>query len=204
MNKKNIVYILLLLPILMGCDKRLFKFQSNIDIAKVYTFDNTGPTRKSARIESEQIRSALDLPSDAKVTKVNIETLSLRIKLNDGNEAKLLKIKGFIADLGDQRILWDVDQISPPIISPDASIFGSKIGINGLIETGINKLKSKIEGFIKQNDFSSFLIYVEVDSSPFSGSRIAMDIEIIIKATIEYEQCVEVWNGLDAGEECPN
>ncbi|GBD92277.1 hypothetical protein BMS3Abin04_03012 [bacterium BMS3Abin04] len=204
MNKKNIIYILLLLPILMGCDKRLFKFQSNIDLAKLYTFDKTGPTQESATITEEQIRSALDLPSDAKVTKVNIETLSLRIKLNDGNEATLLRIKGFINDASSNTKIWDVDQISPPIISPDASIFGQKIGINGLIETGINKLKSKIEGFIKRNDFGSFVINVEVDSSPFSGRRIAMDIEIVIQATIEYEQCVEVWDGLDAGEECPN
>jgi len=43
-----------------------------------------------------------------------------------------------------------------------------------------------------------------VDSYPIGGSRIAMDIEIITQATIEYEQCVEVWNYLDAGEECIN
>lgn len=204
MNKKNIIYILLLLPILMGCDKRLFKFQSNIDLAKLYTFDKTGPTQESATITEEQIRSAVDIPSDAKVTKVNIETLSLRIRIKEGNEATSLRIKGFINDASSKTKIWDDDKISPPIISPDYTILGKKIGINGLIESGINKLKSKIEGFIKQNDFGSFVLNVEVDSYPSSGNRIAMDIQIIIKATIEYEQCVEVWDGLDAGEECPN
>jgi len=134
MNKKVTIIIVLLLPIFLGgsCESRLFKFQSNIEFAKVYTFDKVGPTKESAIINEEDIRSALDLPSDATVTKVNIETLSLRIKLRNGNEAKLLKIKGFMDD-GNNTKLWEVDEISPPIIAPDAQLFGQKIGINGLI-----------------------------------------------------------------------
>lgn len=202
MKKRILIYLLALLPIIMGgsCEKRKYNFLSNVKLDKIYTFDNTGPFEKFRNIYDSDIRKFLDdLPKDAKVTDIKINALSLKIVPANGNDVSLVKISGGIAESIDdnnpQELFSGTDY---PV--PITGIAAQFININDIIAAGINKAKKKIKNYILKNEFGFFTLGIY--TIPVSGNRLVLDITLKIDIQIEYEQCIEVWDYVSGGEKC--
>ncbi len=70
-----------------------------------------------------------------------------------------------------------------------------------------SKARNKIKNRIMQNEFGNFELILEgvptLDGIPIiGGSRLLIDIQVRFEVQIEYQQCIDVWDYLESGEEC--
>jgi len=200
MKFKNLIYLILILPILMGgsCQKRMFEFTANANLNKVFAVDESSTFNMVEIVTSDEIRNFLDdLPEDANVTDVKINTLSVRVAPQAGNTVSFLNLGGEIRDFESSEVIFSPAEYPVPLVGVDYAF----IGLNSIIEAGISKLKRKIQKIIMENDFGNFELVLN-GSPKVGGSRLVVDITVRISIQIEYQQCVEVWDYIDAGEEC--
>lgn len=200
MKFKNLIYLILILPILMGgsCQKRMFEFTANANLDKIFVVDESSTFTLDETITADEIRKFLDdLPKDAKVTDVNISTLSVKISPQEGNQVSVLSLSGEIRDLESSELLFSPADYPVPLVGVDVAFFG----LNSLIANGIGKMKRKIQRIIMENEFGSFELILN-GSPKVGGSRLVVDIHVRVSIQIEYQQCVEVWDYIDAGEDC--
>lgn len=196
MKKITACLLLLALPLLSGCEKRLFHFIVTIDKTPTFAVDQTGAFDEAVVITSQDVLSALDIPEDARITSIDVEGLALKVVVKPGNQAARLKVSGEIYDVGQNKSKMFENY---PIVLAGVDV--PFIGLNALIEAGISKLRSKLNGYVKNLDNSAFVIEVSGDSDP-PGQRVVLDLQLKIKATVKYDQCVEVPQLFSSGEEC--
>jgi len=196
---KKIIACLPLLALLMltGCEKRLFHFVATINQSPTFTFDSTGPFVQSVVVTSDRIKAALDIPADARITGVDIESLSLRATVKSENKATAMRVTGVIITASQQSKKMFENYIVP-LVGVNVPV----IGLNALIDDGISELRGKLNGYVQNTDNTAFVIEVSGDSSPSSGQRVAIDLNLVVKATVKYDQCVEVPQLFSSGEEC--
>jgi hypothetical protein len=197
MKKLSASVLLLALLLLTGCEKRLFHFVATVEEAPVFPVDQTGAFRQTVRVTREDVMSRLNLPTDARITGVDIESLALRVVVKSGNQASTVQATGTIADAA-EPVPKPMFENYPVVLAGADTPF---IGLNALIESGISKLRSKLDGFIKDLDNAPFDIQVSGDSIP-SGQRVVVELHLAIKATIKYDQCVEVPTVFSSGDDC--
>ncbi len=196
---KKIMACLPLLALLMltGCEKRLFHFVATINQSPTFTFDNTGPFVQSVVVTSDRIKAALDIPSDARITGVDIESLSLRVAVKPENRATAMSVTGVTINANQQR-----KPMFQNYLVPLAGVNVPVIGLNALIEDGISELRGKLNGYVQNTDNTAFIIEVSGNSTPSAGQRVAIDLNLVVKATVKYDQCVEVPQLFSSGEDC--
>jgi hypothetical protein len=195
--KKIAAFLLLLpLPLLSGCEKRLFHFIVTIDQTAPFVIDQTGAFNQSVPITEQAILSALDVPEGGTITGVDIESLSLRVAVKNGNQATALNVSGTVTENGQTRSMFTNYPV--PLVAVNAPF----IGLNSLIEDGISSLRRKINGYVKRIDNSSFLITVSGTTVP-ANARALFDINLKIKATVKYDECLDVPLG-SSGDDCPS
>lgn len=194
MKKITAVLLILALPLLAGCEKRLFHFVITIDQTPTFPIDQTGAFGQTLTITEQDILRALDVPDGATITGVDIESLSLRIAPKDGNAARALSVSGRIIENGQTKSMFNDYPI--PLVAVNAPF----VGINALIEDGISSLRNKIDGYVKRIDNSSFQIQVSGTTTP-ANARALFDVNLKIKATVKYDECLDVPLGA-SGEDC--
>lgn len=194
MKKITAFLLLLTLPLLSGCEKRLFHFIVTIDRSATIPVNITGSFSQTATITEQHILGALDIPEGATITGVDIESISLRAVIRDGNQASALNVSGRIIENGQSRNLFSDYPV--PLVAVNAPF----IGLNALIEDGIASLRNKINGYVKRIDNSSFQIQVS-GTTVTANQRALLDLDFKIKATVKYDECLEVPLGA-SGDDC--
>jgi hypothetical protein len=194
--KSKIVILMLagLALTLCGCQKKLFHFVVPLKKIGGVTIEQKGEFMGTDRIKAADIRNALKVPEDGTITGVDIESVQLRVIVNSGNAASWLKLSGYVVDKGKPLLLFENKSVS--LVAVNAPY----IGLNSLIETGVNRLKEKINDQIKKVNEADIEIGLSGDSDP-AGQQIDVDIEFLIVATVKYDQCVEVFDVI-GGEDC--
>ncbi len=162
----------------------------------MFTFDSTGPFVQRVVITSDRVKAALDVPEDARVTGIDIESLSLRVAVKPENRAPALNVSGTIINANQAR--KKLFENKPVVLAGVNTPF---IGLNSLIADGISELRGKLNGYVKDIDNAAFVIEMNGDTAP-AGQRVAVDLHLVIKATVKYDQCVEVPQLFSSGEEC--
>ena len=196
MRRFAITILFFTVPLLTSCEKRLFHFVLNYDKTLVYAVDETGPFEYEELVTADEIRSALDIPEDARITGVDVEALSVKVVVRPENQVTNLVVSGKVVETpGGKTSMFN----NFPVVL--AGVDTPFIGLNDLIASGVGRLKSKLQGFIMGLDYQSFGVELSGDSVP-SGQALAVDIHLLVKATIKYEQCVEVLSGFMDGETC--
>ena len=188
---------LLALLMLTGCEKRLFHFVATINQSPTFAFDSAGPFVQRVVVTSDRIKAAIDVPADARITGVDIESLSLRVVVKSENKATAMRVTAVIINVNQQSKKMFENYIVP-LVAVNAPV----IGLNALIDDGVSELRGKLNGYVQNTDNTAFVIEVSGNSSPSSGQRVAIDLNLIVKATVKYDQCVEVPQLFSSGEEC--
>jgi len=196
---KKYLYILLALPFLaMECENKKFEYVATIDMVRTYEINENGPFNDGAIVEYSEILDMLDIPENADIGEVNIESISIRIILNEGNQANALNISG-IVELGSSSANTLVFENFPVVlIGPDVPY----IGINSLISEGVEKIKNKIENYLMGTDTAPFFILVTGDTSPTGGQLVKATILLKINGTVKYTVCEEMPWFIEGGEPC--
>jgi hypothetical protein len=195
MKRIAIATILFTLPLLASCESRLFHFVFDLNKTSVFGVDESGSFSMQEYISAEEILNEIDLPGDARITGVDVEALSLRVIVKPENEASNIVVSGSITPLGGgKQFLFRNQSVS--LIGVD-----TLFGLNSLIEVGVSTLKNKLEGIILHLDPEGYNVGIEGSTDP-GGSRVVVDIDLRVKATIKYDQCTEVLEGFMDGEKC--
>jgi len=197
MKKITPFLLLLILPLLLGCEKRLFHFIVTIDRAATIPIDVTGSFNPlPVTITEQHILGALDIPEGGTVTGVDIESISLRVVVSGDNQATALNLSGRIIENGQSKNLFS----NYPVLL--AGVNAPVIGLNALIEDGVASLRNKINGYVKRIDHSSFDIQVS-GTTVRANQRAHLDLDLRIKATVKYGECLDVPFG-SSGDDCPS
>src|SRR4030042_3796871 len=183
--KKYLLIILVISLLAAGCEMRKFEFAPTISIHENYVVAKAGPFSEQETITREQVLDALDIPETAEIKEFNIEKISLKVTVLEGNEASLILASGKL-QLGSS---------SPEVFNDfPISLVGVDvgwIGLNDVIAEGVGALTGKIEGYILGNDTAPFNIEIYGDSSPTGGQKINVNLELRIAGSVKYEDCVE-------------
>jgi len=198
--RKFVTSILILtLPFILGCEKRLFRFVATIDQTSVFKLSSEhGDFEEMQKVTRDDVLGKLDIPKKAHVTDVKIESLSLKVIKRPENEAPALDVSACTFDInkGDISTKSLFEHKTVPLVGVDVPLFG----LNALIESAVDGLKDKFKGYILALDQKDFNIDVAGVSTPV-GKRVALDLHLIIKATVEYEECVDTIEGT-GGDKC--
>ena len=192
--KKLWLFILVITLLATACQYRKFEFVATIGIDKEFVVDQTGYFSEKQTITRNQILNALDIPVTADIKEVNIEKIALRVTILDKNEASFVSASGRL-QLGTSNPEVFKDKVIP-LVAVNAPI----IGLNNLIAEGVEGLKGKLEGYIKNTDATSFDFEIYGDSSPTTGQKINVKIELQITGTVKYEDCIETLSII--GDDC--
>jgi hypothetical protein len=181
--------IVLSVLVLSGCVDRYFKYTVNMNISGTWHIDQT-----SSFNASSFLTSTLDIPSDADITEVNIESLTLTPRVLTGHTATSVQASAVIRDcVGTQQTLFP---------SQSFALVGIEFIPDNVITAGVAKLQSLVNDFAKNKQFlpcnQVFL------AGTVSGGRAVLDIDYSIKATIKYGRCEQILSILGStGDDCP-
>jgi len=197
--KKLFIFILIIPILFAGCEYRKFEFAPTIKLEKIYEIDQTGVFDVIRSIQRQEILDLLDIPEDAEITEVNIESISIKVVVLQDNEASAVSVSGdvVIVEMENQHENLFEDYIVP-LVMVDAPW----IGLNSLISDGVERIKGKLEDYLMGTDLAGFVIALSGDSSPTTGERIHTQIMLRITATVKYFQCVEVPSFIEGGDPC--
>jgi hypothetical protein len=199
--KKLIVLLLFVLPLTLGCEKILKTETARYDQAFTSTFSRSGTQTDVVTLTKAEVLKRLNLPDDARVLKVEIESLSFNVKLNSANQATDATFSGTVKTPNTaERDLFKDQKLT-------LSRFGILVGwtpLNGLIATGIELLKNQINEWVTTqiSSVNSVTISITGVTNP-PTSPMVLDYSLQIKASIQYEHCVSTGKLLGSeGIEC--
>ncbi len=194
--KRRILLVLLISAGLLacGCQKKLFHFVVPLKKIATVTVNQKGEFAGIDRIKAADIRNALNVPENGTITGVDIESLQIKVRVMPGNEAKWLKLSGYVVDNGKPLLLFEKKSITLVAVNAPYA------GLNSLIESGVDRLKDKINGQVKKVNNADIEVGLTGDSDP-AGQQIKVEIDFKITATVRYDQCVEVVDFI-GGEDC--
>ncbi len=184
-----------------GCVNRLFKYTVTINQSTQHTVDDAdGVFVTGAFLNRTTVARALNLPEGARVTDLQIESLALRVSIPSTNQAFSVTVTGTMQ----RRAGGPTHHLFRNQIIPLAGVNTPLIGLNSLIEDGIENLRSELENFVKGLGSGTQVEIALAGNATPSGSRVTVTIHVEIKGTVQYERCEEVLEVLgDVGEPCP-
>lgn len=184
--KKLLFLILPVIILLTGCETKKFTVVGNINIDREFQVDKTGSFTENSTITAPDVNDDLDLPDDAVIVDVNIESISAKIVALEGNQTNAATVNGKIQTGTTEFQLFNNLVISMPAGDNDYS------ALNTLLAEGVQKLRTKIEDYVKQNEFSPVTITVNGDSSPTTGKRVHARILLKISGSVTYYKDVSL------------
>ncbi|MBS3776448.1 MAG: hypothetical protein KGY70_14730 [Bacteroidales bacterium] len=173
--KTIIIALLIGMGFLWGCETRTYTFVSTISKDLVYTIDQKGTFSESYTLYADDFNEDLDLPEDAIIRGVNIESFAIKAEPQTGNEASSVKMNVYA---GEEPDPFAEDVILPVDISFQA--------MPNLISSAVSELKDELEGFVKDSNPPSIAFRIGGDSEP-AGERIFVVIRIKATITVAYD-----------------
>jgi hypothetical protein len=188
--------VFLFIPVIMiftGCEKRKFVFVASPSIYKSFRIIENSGYSKSVTITREDILGSIDIPKTATVKKVNIESIGAKVLPDENNVLTAILASGKLKIGTSEAKVFENFPI--PLIGRDIPV----IGINSIIESGVDMLKDKIESYLLTNDTQTITFEVTGTSVP-ANLTIHLDLIIYFNCTIEYEDCIDALP--NTGDDC--
>lgn len=196
MRRVILLSIILLVLFSWGCERRKFYFNVPLKVPNLFSVNHSGSFIITDVITESDILDALDIPSGAEISEINIQSLSIRVEVKPGNQANGLLVTGKIYGLGEAK-----DEVfnNYPIVLAGANT--AFVGLNSLIASGVTRLKNKINNIVKGIDNASIHIDLEGNVAQ-GGPQILADIHVRISGTVKYAECLDVATFMGGGEDC--
>ena len=181
--KKLIPLIFIIALMSSGCEWSEDQVTIPININKTFPVDQTGAYSQSLQITYHDVMDELSIPSLATIEEVNIESISVKVVVLSDNVAPAVNISGKI-QLGSSS-----PEVFNNYYAPLIAVDNKYVGLNTLIAEGVAGIKSKIDGYLKSKDFSSFSITVNGNSTPITGQKVHIQILLKISGSAKYTVC---------------
>ena len=189
----------------MGCERVAIEYLVEIDQTPVYHINITGAFDEAATISKADLLSAVDIPKDATIEEIEIESFAVRAIEKEGNQAKELLVTAITYDSKTDKLKMFEDY-TVSIQKKESNLLSLAllkfVGIQTLLNEGVSSLKGKIKQIVKEGRTEPFVIAISGDSKP-PGQKILLDLELQIKMTVKYKVCEDVPFGLfDNNKKC--
>ena len=184
--KKLIPFLLAIALLSSSCEYSELTVTSDLNIDKTYEVNRTGPYSETASVSYNDVLNNLDIPSNVRIDEVNIESVSVKVVVLADNQATAITISGKL-QLGSSS-----PDVFKNFVAPLVGVNTPFIGLNSLIDDGVAGLKSKLQAYLKAQDFSPFNIDLSGNSSPIGGQKIHIQILLKILGSVKYTKCVNL------------
>ena len=185
--KTTIIGLGILLGFFWGCETRTFTYVSTVPKTLEYTVDQTGAFSENYTLYTDDFNDDLDLPEDAIIRGVSIESFAIQAESQEGNEASSVKMDCYAGS--------ETEPFAKEVTLPvDLSL--SYNAMSGLVSSAVSKLRDELEGFVVDSDPPSIAFRIEGDSDPVPGKRILVTIRIKVTVTVAYDIESEFVSGL--------
>jgi len=187
---------LIALPLVTGCKKQLYHLTGVLNVDHEYQVnDPDGSYQGTETILASEIAGELDLPDNARITDVNVESLKLKIVPQPGNAAASVTGSAYLTVVGGGA--------SPQVLFQNVTIpiVNTTIVLDNLNALGVGILKTQLERIVEGESTNSIKLDLQVNSSP-GGRAILADITVQICGTVDNDSCVELPTWFSEGEDC--
>lgn len=197
------VFIAVLIVVMLGgtsceMEDKLFHFVAHYSHMGPLDYDHTGSDTQELRITSDDLKDALDIPRDATVTGVDVQSLALRLEVLEGNSAQFVDLEGQVSGtVGDSPIFREFDY-PVPLVGVDVPLGG----INSLIAGGVAELRQQLENLVLGDTQAAALLQVEMTPRGI-GNRVHVRLHLRIDVSVKYDECIEVPKDFFDGPDCP-
>jgi hypothetical protein len=189
---KAIIFGLLLsLVFTWGCETRTFQYLSTVNKVVEFTIDQQGAFNENKTIYATEINSDLDLPANAEVRNVYIESFSVKVGILQGNQANQIKFDGFSQAEGDNTQTKFISEAIVPIDITTQDF----VKLAFLLSDGIEKIRDDIEGFVVDGIPAFIIFTVQGDTYPATGETIHAKVNIQIALSVAYDLETEFIRG---------
>ncbi|MGA9365379.1 MAG: hypothetical protein WBW16_13525 [Bacteroidota bacterium] len=198
--RKFVASILILtLPFILGCEKRLFNFVATVDQTSLFSLSSAnGQFDQAHSITMNDLEGKLDIPSKAHVTDVLIESIFLRVTVRPQNQAQAVMVNSYylISDPNSNSYINGT-------LSYDQTVHlaGVEEPFNAPVnEEPVANLKFLWQTYIISHSDRVTTFHVRGQSIP-AAQQVALDLQLVVRGTVKYEECVETIQGT-GGDKC--
>lgn len=175
MKAKYLAFVLGAL-LMAGCEDRTFEYVATASPSLDYTVDQEGAFDETYTVFANSFNDELDLPDDAIIGDVFIESLSVGIKELSGNEATAVKLTG---SAGGVNFVEDL------VVDVETGDYDFTV-MAGLLEAGIRKIRDDLKGIVESGNPPSIVFRLQGDSDPVAGQRLNVDVRVNMTVTVLY------------------
>jgi hypothetical protein len=195
MKKTILIAALLTLPFVAGCKKQMYHLTGTVPFQELYPFNETdGTFEESTRtITRADVLDELNLPENAAVTGVQIESVSIDLARKPGNNATSASVTTDIK-VGNSGWVHIFENYQ-------VQLNASHVVINSFNNAGLLLLKNAVNNYFAPASTSFPDITIRVTGSA-NATPLIVDMTLTIKTTMNYDACLEVPEWFSGGEEC--
>ncbi|MBN2201918.1 hypothetical protein JW777_08200 [bacterium] len=193
MKRMLLFTVLIALPLVTGCKKQLYHLTGTINVSELFDVnDPDGNYQAMQTIQSSDINAALDIPDNAVITGVEIETLYFNVLIQPDNRATSVRASAWVQQQGGAYI--------PVFLNVNLPLANGILNINSLEAPGIAILRAQLNAVV-MHLASAGPVNVRVELIA-NQSPVIADVELVVRGTVNYDACLEVPDWLSDGEKC--
>ena len=195
MKRAILLIILLALSLSTGCKKQLYQFVGNVPVTQEYLPDQaTGSFSGTDIITKEDITDVLNLPNDAQITRVDLQSTGATIEPLAGNAATQVLLSGTAALGGGAPV---------PLFNNFPVSTNSTYALAVMNLPGVQLLTNQINAYLAPFPSSTPITIALSGVSVPAGSRIHVKITLKLQFNIPSTACIEFPSFISEGGLCP-
>jgi hypothetical protein len=193
MKRMLLLAVLIALPLITGCKKQLYHMTGTLNVSELFEVnDADGSYQAMETIQPGDINAELDIPENAVITGVEIETLYFDVMTQPGNRAASVRASAWVQP---QNGVYTAvfENLTLPLAD-------GILNINSLNPAAVAILKAQLAAVVMHVGTAG-PINVRVELVANQAPVIA-DVSFVVRGTVNYDACLEVPDWLSEGEEC--
>jgi hypothetical protein len=192
MKRTLLLAVLLALPLVTGCKKQLYHMTGTLNIAEAFAVNADRNYQNIGTINPLDVNAELDIPDNAVIRSVEIETVYLTVHLQPGNEADNFLASASVRPQGGTYV--------PAFTNVNIPLEEGTHDITVLSTQAVAILKAQLQAVLMHVGTPG-PIDVNLQLTANQAPVIA-DIDVVVRGTVNYDTCVELPTWFSEGEDC--
>jgi hypothetical protein len=194
MKKAILLTVLLALSLSTGCKKQLYQFVGTVPLTQEYLPDQaSGSFSGTDIITKEDVTDVLNLPSDAQVNGVNLQSTGVTVEPLANNAATQVMLTGTVTvGAGTPAPLFNNFPVSTT----------SAFSLAAMNASGVQALTNQINAYLADVPSSTPITIALSGVSVPAGSRVHVKITLTLQLDVPSEACIEFPSFISEGAEC--
>ncbi len=174
---------------------RRFEFTSKVTLNESVRVETYQIFNESVSVTDQAVKDAIDISSDADISKVEINSVQIIITPQSGNRVKVLSFGANIVFEG--LVIPILKNQGFDVKIPDSP--GEEVVLTDIETDAVLQLKRIINNYLSNINSNPFILNVVGETAFVLHDYINLGINFKIEFSTVYEECVEVYFG---GDDC--